>query len=70
LREVIKATCRNGKCPGIVEIPNEGLKKGWLRKVLLQLFYVCLKTGLIPSLWRKLILKPIPKGSMADPYTP
>ena len=34
------------------------------------MFNKCFATGQVPSVWNKVMLKPIPKGSMNDPYTP
>ena len=72
LREVWKVitAAKLGKATGIDNIPNEALKNevsvNYLHKLFNKMFY----TGMIPSLWRTAILKPIPKGSTSDRRLP
>ena len=58
------------KAAGIDELPAEILKCERLTDVLLKLFNKCFSTGLIPDIWKKGIINPIPKSSTADRRDP
>ena len=58
------------KSVGIDFIPNEILKNHDVKVALFSLFTVFFDIGIIPSLWYKAIVKPIPKGGKKDPYLP
>ena len=60
----------NGKAVGIDLIPNEVLKADGIISLLVNLFNQCLRHSLTPSVWKKAIIKPIPKGSTTNPYLP
>lgn len=55
---------------GIEELPNEVLKNPNLVNMLLYLFQACFQSGIIPSLWSKALIKPIPKSANVDHYVP
>ena len=58
------------KAAGIDGLPAEVLKCERLTDVLLKLFNKCFSTGLIPDIWKKGIINPIPKSSTADRRDP
>ena len=58
------------KSVGIDYIPNEIIKQPGLHKILHRLFDTVFATGLLPNIWAKAIVNPIPKGSDKDPYIP
>ena len=58
------------KTHGIDGIHNEVLKNEPIIKLLQVLFQFCFDTGKVPSLWRKALIRPIPKGSAIDTRIP
>ena len=68
LSELFKAVnnLKKDKACGIDEIPNEVLKSKKLCNFLLLLFNECYMKGVIPSIWKKRIINPIPKTSTSD----
>jgi len=58
------------KATGIDSLPNEILKHNNLQECLLRLFQACFKHGVVPNIWRKALIKPIPKSSSKDPLIP
>jgi hypothetical protein len=66
----IVMNCKNGKSPGIDEIPYEVLKNNECIEVLTNLFQLCFDAGKIPSVWRKSIISPIEKSKDNDPRIP
>jgi hypothetical protein len=63
-----KAKCN--KAVGIDNLPYEIMKNSQSKTLLCQLFNKIFVSHVIPSLWRKTIVKPIPKGSTIDPRVP
>ncbi len=61
---------KNNKACGIDTIPYEILKNKPIINILLKLFQFCLDTALIPSIWRKSIVHPIPKDRKNDKRIP
>ncbi len=61
---------RNNKALGIDNLPYEVLKNTESSLLLTKLFHKVFQTHIIPSLWRKSIIKPILKGSITDPHIP
>ncbi len=61
---------RNNKAVGIDNLPYEVLKNTESSLLLTELFKKVFQTNIIPSLWRKSIIKPIPKGSTTYPCLP
>ena len=61
---------KNGKAPGLDSIIYETLKNNVAIQVLTNLFNICLSTGMVPTIWSKAIISPIPKSSTADPRVP
>ena len=51
-------------------IPNEVLKHLGLRNLLLKFVNYCFLNNIVPSVWRKAIIAPIPKSSSKDPCVP
>ena len=72
LFEVEKAirSCKKNKTPGIDKIPKEVIKHPNVTKLLFKLFDYCFKTCLVPKMWLKPIIKPIPKISEKNPFLP
>ena len=70
--EVVKVvrSSKNMKSVGLDNLPNEIFKNDKSVRILTTLFTKLFELGLIPSLWRDAVLKPIPKGSTADPRVP
>ena len=68
--EVVIAKLKKRKATGLDNIPNEVLKNNSVMIVLWKYLTACFESGLVPSLWLKLIINPIPKGSGKDPYVP
>ncbi len=69
LEYMIKRFKKN-KSLGIDQIPNEVLKKHDFMLILFQLYVKCFDSGLLPSLWLKTMIMPIPKSSTKDPFVP
>ena len=61
---------KNGKSPGIDELPVELLKNPTALSALVRIFNVCFSTGKVPNLWSKGVITPIPKSSTSDPSDP
>ena len=59
-----------GKATGMDNIPNNFFKQPNMKKILLELFNLCLTKRILPSVWSKAIINPIPKSVMKDKYTP
>ena len=55
---------------GVDYIPNEIIKQPGLHYALFKLFVSIFDKGIVPSIWLKAIINPIPKGSSKDPYVP
>ena len=73
VEEVILAlsSAKNGKTPGMDNIPNEILKDGQPSVALLyKLFNLIYESGVIPNAWCKSVIYPIPKSSTKDKYQP
>lgn len=64
------ANAKQGKAVGCDNIPVEILNNDTACKYLHQLFYKCYETGIIPSLWMRGIIHPIPKDSTLDARDP
>ena len=61
---------KNGKSSGFDKIPYEVLKFPIIIDVLHALFNLCFDTGLLPSVWKKAMIAPIPKDSTKDKRIP
>jgi len=61
---------KNGKACGPDMVPNEVLRNDALRPILLAFFNKCFDAHLVPSVWQKAVISPIPKSSSKDPYVP
>ncbi|CAG2248147.1 unnamed protein product [Mytilus edulis] len=70
--EVVKILklSKAGKSPGCDEIPMEMYKNQTAINALTQVFNICYNTGMIPELWSRGIITPIPKSSTSDPRDP
>ena len=55
------------KAVGVEELPNEVLITPNLVNILYCLFQTCFQNGIIPFVWNKSIIKPIP---LSDPRVP
>ena len=58
------------KACGIDEVYNEVLKNEPVIKLLKELFQICFDSALIPSMWLKAIIHPIPKAKGKDKRIP
>ena len=63
-----KAKC--GKAVCIDSLPNEVLKNNVSINLRQSLFSKLFVTNMVPSTWRKALIKPIPKSSLLDPHIP
>ena len=72
LQEVKKAMskAKHGKAVGCDDIPTEVLDNDSAVQFLFSLFHTCFESGIIPSLWLKGIIHPIPKDNTLDPRNP
>ena len=70
--EVKKAvqSAKRGKSCGFDEIPSEVLNNDASIYFLHVLFNVCFNKGVVPAIWGKCVIKPIPKSSSTDPRDP
>ena len=64
------AKCKCKKATGVDKIPNELIKNDNFKRILYKLFNVCFINHVVPNLWAKAIIKPIPKSSDKDPHMP
>ena len=69
LKQVIKRLKTN-KAVGCDNIPNEVLKQRSVSEMLLKYFQTCFESGIVPTIWLKSIINPIPKDSKKNPYVP
>ncbi len=58
------------KVAGVDGLVYEVLKNTTAVQALLGLFNYCLKNGIVPEMWRREIISPIPKGGSSDPRIP
>ena len=49
------------------KLPNEVIKNKDVINILTRFMNMCFMHNIIPTLWTKSIIKPIPKGSSKDP---
>ena len=70
--EVEKAvySTKNGKSTGFDKIPSEVLKFPIIIDILHSLFNLCFDTGILPSIWRKAMITPVPKAATKDKRVP
>ena len=61
---------KTAKAVGPDMIPNEVLKHVGLRRLLLKFLNSCFLNNIIPTVWRKAVITPIPKSSTKDPCVP
>ena len=61
---------KTGKAPGIDLIPNEVIKNPRITNLFFKLYAFCFENHIVPSLWLKSIIKPIPKSSDKSPFVP
>ena len=72
LTEVQKAirSCKCNKSPGIDRIPNEVIKHPNVENLLLKIYQYCFENGIVPKIWLRSLIKPIPKSAEKNPYLP
>ena len=70
--EIKKAVynAKRGKALGAYAIYTEVLKNDVAILFMLTLFNICFDKGIVPSIWGKCIINPIPKSSSSDPRDP
>ena len=61
---------KNYKAVGAALIPNEVLKQRCIINVLLNFTNICFLNKIMPSVWQKALISPIPKSSLKDPHVP
>jgi hypothetical protein len=69
--EVEKAlsNAKLGKSTGVDNLPNAVLKRNETKVLLTRFFNICFEKSIVPSIWKKAIISPIPKGRK-DPRNP
>ena len=68
--ENVIAKLKTKKSVGWDKIPNEVIKNKSITSLLFKFFQKCFDSSLVPSVWLKSIITPIPKNAHKDPYTP
>ena len=68
--EEVICKAKQGKACGIDDIPSEVLQNDTALYFLHVLFNLCFNNSIVPSLWSKCIINPIPKSSTMDPRDP
>lgn len=58
------------KATGFDGIPNEVLKHNSIIYILFKLFQFCFNQQMVPLVWLKWLITPIPKGTRKDPCMP
>ena len=61
---------KSKKACGIDGFPNEILKCEGVFPVLVSFLNMCFRYSVIPNMWTKSVIKPIPKSSSKDPLVP
>ena len=69
IEKAVKQLKKN-KATGCYNIQNEFLMKSEFLVPLYRLFQTIFNAGLVPTIWGKCCITPIPKSSMKDPFTP
>ena len=69
VKSAVRSLKRN-KAVGVDEIPAEILKIPTLLNFLHKLFNKCFTCGIIPTIWTKGIINPIPKSSTSNSKDP
>ncbi len=67
---VVIGKLKNNKSCGINGIPNEVLKHDGITPMLLGFMNMCFTHNIIPTLWTKSFIKPIPKNQASDQCAP
>jgi hypothetical protein len=72
MAELIRAVTKlkRNKAVGFDKIPNEVLKQNNIRLLLYGLFSTCFNYSMVPTIWLKGIISPIPKGADTYPFVP
>ena len=73
IREDILVALRKSKgdkALGLDDIPIEAITSEQSMELLAQMFNRCLSNSIVPDVWRRGIINPIPKSSTADPRVP
>ena len=58
------------KAFGCDMVPNEVLKRYDVVQLLTVMMNVCMKLNMVPEVWKKSIIIPVPKSSQKDPHMP
>ena len=61
---------KSKKAVGLDRIPNEVLMNSSLQGALHLFFNLCFTHHIVPKIWQKAIISPIPKSSLKDPFVP
>ena len=67
---IVAQKAKNGKAIGCDGIPNEVLKTGNCRNILVAIFNAFLERGTVPAQWLKAFIVPVPKSSANDARIP
>jgi hypothetical protein len=63
-------SAKDNKAVGLDNLPYEIFKQSTSIYILCSLFNLFFQAGIMPSIWLKAIVKPLPKGSMTDARIP
>ena len=69
IEKVIRKLKRN-KSPGVDKLSNEALQHVDVISILKHFLNMCLKFNIVPDMWQKAIISPIPKSTMKDISVP
>ena len=68
--EKVVSCAKNGKTTGFDKIPHGVLKFPFIIDVLHAMFNLYFDTGILPSIWQKAMITPIPKDATKDKRIP
>ena len=66
----VLAAMKSGKAVGVDQLPIEALRSECVQKFMYKLFDLCFEKHIMPTVWRKGIINPLPKDSTKDPRDP
>ena len=68
--ELVVRNLKSKKSTGVDNIPNEVLKNHNVMLLLYYFYVKCFEFCMLPSVWLKAVIVPVPKSSTKDPFVP